>query len=580
MPTRAQEPGADDNTGSVALRGLPAISCGLIACVALAGAAALLAPTRESASAQTQPRSAASVIKTSVRRITESQYRHTIADVFGTEIKINARFEPEKRESGLLAIGSADLSVTTSGLEQYFALASSIADQVMDEKGRTTRVGCKPADPKKADSACARTFVKTVGDRLFRRPLSEAEIAARLATASNGAAQSGDFYSGLRLALTSLLIAPEFLFRIEVAEPVPGVANRYRLDAYSTASRLSFLFWDTSPDAELLASAKSGAILTETGRQKQIARLAASPRLEDGARAFFTDMLQFDQFESLNKDTATYPKFSQAVADSAREQTLKTLINLLITGKRDYRDIFTSNETFINRPLAAIYKVPYASAKDWTAYTFPESSERSGILTQVTFLSLFSHPGRSSPTKRGVKLHEIFMCQPTPDPPADVDFSKVQAIENGTVRTRLIDHMTNEGCAVCHRASDPPGLTLEHFDGLGQLRTTENGVPIDVSAEINGSKFTGAQGLGRLMHDDPNVPACIVKQVYSYGAGKAASYRDEDYLADRTSAFAKAGYQIPKLFEAIASSPEFYTVAPPAGLKVGAQSVPTTLATP
>ncbi len=552
------------------MRGLPAIAWALASCAAMVGATMFAADSHVTASAQTQQRTDVAGFKPAIRRITESQYRHTIADVFGPSIKINARFEPEKREAGLLAVGSAELSVTTSGLEQYFALASSIADQVMDEKVRATSIGCEPADARKADSNCARAFIKRVGERLFRRPLSDADIASRVATADKGAAQSGDFHAGLKLALTSLLIAPEFLFRMEVAEPLPGATSRFRLDAYSTASRLSFLFWDTSPDAELLAAAKSGAILTDAGLQKQISRLAASPRLEDGARAFFIDMLQFDQFESLNKDAATYPKFSQAVADSAREQTLKTLLNLLITRKQDYREIFTSNDTFLNRPLAAVYKVPYASSKEWTPYTFPESSERSGILTQVTFLSLFSHPGASSPTRRGVKLHEIFMCQPTPDPPADVDFSKVQALANGTVRTRLLDHMTNEGCAVCHRASDPPGLALEHFDGLGQLRTTENGVPIDVTAEINGKKFTGAQGLGRLMHDNADVTSCVVKQAYSYGVGKAAGYRDEDYLAEQTAAFAKAGYQIPKLFEAIASSTEFYTVSAPAGLKVAA----------
>src|ERR1700754_2845904 len=120
------------------------------------------------------------------------------------------------------------------------------------------------------------------------------------------------------------------------------------------------------------------------------------------------------------------------------------------------------------------------------SYTFPESSERAGILTQISFLSLFAHPGASSPTRRGVKVHEIFMCEPTPEPPADVDFSKVQALDKGTVRVRLLDHMENEGCAACHRRSDPPGLALEHFDGLGQLRTLENGGAIGVSAELNG----------------------------------------------------------------------------------------------
>ena len=57
----------------------------------------------------------ARTIKPILRRITETQYRRTIADVFGAGIKINARFEPEKREEGLLAIGNAELSLTSSG---------------------------------------------------------------------------------------------------------------------------------------------------------------------------------------------------------------------------------------------------------------------------------------------------------------------------------------------------------------------------------------------------------------------------------------------------------------------------------
>src|SRR5262245_27306987 len=65
------------------------------------------------------------------RRLTESQYRHAIADAFGKDVTINARFEPERREEGLQAVGNARLSITTSGLEQYFSVARSVADQVV-----------------------------------------------------------------------------------------------------------------------------------------------------------------------------------------------------------------------------------------------------------------------------------------------------------------------------------------------------------------------------------------------------------------------------------------------------------------
>jgi hypothetical protein len=506
-------------------------------------------------------------VKVAVRRITESQYRHTIADVFGPEIKINARFEPEKREQGLLAVGNAQLSLTSSGFEQYFALASSISDQVLSEKQRGASVPCRPADPAQTDEGCVRQFIDRYGVRLFRRPLTESETLARIKAASTGAKETHDFYAGLKLALTSLLMAPEFLFRVETAEPDPASKlGQYRLDAYTKAARVSFLSWDSAPDPELLAAARSGAIHTESGLAQQLNRLAASPRFEDGVRAFFADMLQLDGLENLVKDPTIYPKFNQTISDSAKEQTLKTIVDLLVRKKQDYRDIFTSNDTFINRPLAAVYRVPFASSSDWTAYTFPPSSERSGVLTEISFLSLFAHPGASSPTRRGIKVHEVFMCQPTPDPPADTDFSRVKDSTKGTIRGRLLDHMNNPGCAVCHRRTDPPGLALEHFDGLGQLRTMENGAKIDVSADLFGKTLEGAAGLGQLLHDDARVPACLVRNVYAYGIGRSPSEQESGYLAGQAKAFSSDGYRLPDLMVRIASSPTFFKAAVAGGV--------------
>jgi hypothetical protein len=542
-----------------------------IGALTLAGAFGLVTSPAAQTSAPTSGE--AKSIKVALRRITETQYRHSIADVFGPEIKINSRFEPEQRVDRLLAVGSAQLSLTSSGFEQYFALASSISDQVLGEKQRTASVQCKPADPTRADDACARLFLKTYGERLFRRPLTESEISARLRAASTGAKQSGDFYAGLKLALTSLLVAPEFLFRVETAEPDPANPRQYRLDSYTKAARVSFLLWDSAPDQELLAAARSGSIHTQDGLKQQLARMISSPRFEDGVRALFTDMLQLDGFENLVKDPTIYPKFNQSVSDSAKEQTLNTIVNLLVRKKGDYRDLFTSNETFINRPLASVYQVPFGSSSDWAAYTFPQSSERSGILTEVAFLSLFAHPGSSSSTRRGIKVREIFMCQVTPDPPADVDFSKVQAITTGTVRARMLNHMTTAGCAGCHLPIEPLGLALEHFDGLGQLRTMENGVSIDVSAELDGAKFEGAQGLGQFLHKNPRVPACLVRNVYSYGVGRKTDGQDADYLFEQTKAFAGNGYRLFDLMVQIASSPQFFKVVVPSG----AERVPSTV---
>src|SRR4029079_7658790 len=144
---------------------------------------------------------------------------------------------------------------------------------------------------------------------------------------------------------------------------------------------------------------------------------------ETGMRAFFDDMMNFDDFTELAKDGTIYPAFTASAAADAREQTLRTIINFLITETKDYRDLYTTRQTFISPTLAAIYGV--TTLPGWNTYEFPKDSGRAVLLTQVSFLALHSTPGRSSPTLRGKALREILLCQPVPPPPPNVDFSIV-----------------------------------------------------------------------------------------------------------------------------------------------------------
>ena len=52
----------------------------------------------------------------------------------------------------------------------------------------------------------------------------------------------------------------------------------------------------------------------------------ASPRLEAGMRAFFNDMMELDTFDTVSKDSILYPKWGSAIANSAKEETLRTVI--------------------------------------------------------------------------------------------------------------------------------------------------------------------------------------------------------------------------------------------------------------
>ena len=509
--------------------------------------------------------SAAEPYLSGLRRLTESQYRNSIADIFGPGILVQGRFEPDQRVGGLLAASGTTLSITPSGMEGYAKLADGIARQVVDEKNRAKLLPCAPKSATASDRDCAAQIIARYGLLLFRRPLTPEDLKARLDAADTATKLSGNFYTGIRYSLTTLLSAPEFLFRPEIAV---ASGKDYTLDGYSRAARLSYMLWDTTPDKVLLDAAGTGALDTDAGVKAQVSRLMASPRLETGMRTFFSDFLELDTLGTVTKDPTIYPKFSDEIANSAREETLRTTIDLTLKNNRDFRDLFTTHKTFVNRSLAWIYDVPYNLDGAWMPYQFRDDDGRSGILTQVSMLSMFSHPGRSSPTKRGVALMDIFLCEPTPTPPANVDFSIVDGIANPslkTVRDRLMAHATTPTCASCHTHSDPIGLSLEQFDSIGERRLKDDGRDIDVSAVIAGKHFEGAAGLGQYLHDNPKVSACFVRKLYAYGVGASSEDVERKQVQPFLDGFIAAGYRLPALLKAITTSPQFFGALPPPG---------------
>ena len=497
-----------------------------------------------------------------VRQLTESQYRNIIRDVFGSSITIVGRFDAPGRENGLLAVGASKADIAPATLERYDNLGRSIASQVLDVKRRANLVSCVPKSPSAADGTCAREFLSNVGRMLYRRPLTTAELDLEIQIADEAATARGDFYAGLEFALAGMLVTPQFLFVADATEPDPEHAGLLRLTGYSKASRLSFLLWNTTPDHELLTAAAQGDLDTKSGMDRQLDRMLASPALEAGVRNFFGDMYGFDAADQLAKDTIIYPSYSSTVATDLREQTMRTLVDILLTKDDDYRSIFTSRKTFMSRQLAMVNRISAPTDMSWVPYEFAEDDPRAGIQTQVSFLALHSHPGKSSPTLRGKAIREIFLCQAVPPPPGEVDFDNFDdASVAKTVRERLTVHSTNPTCAGCHKVMDPIGLTLESFDGMGQFRTSENGAPIDVSGDLDGKPFEGGVGLGKALHDSPAATSCIVNRLYAYATGHAPNRADSEYLDYLEKRFAADGYRFKSLLRTIAESEAFSTVA-------------------
>ena len=497
-------------------------------------------------------------------RLSPSQYRQTIADVFDSAIEINGRFEPEQREDGLLAIGARTENFTDSGFQSYYNIARDVAAQVVDPRHRATLIGCAPRAANRRDDQCARAFFARVTPLLYRRDVSDAEVKRRVAAAGMAADKLHDFYAGVRLSLTEMLVSPNFLLRFRNTETVAG---QERMRAYDKATQLSYFLWNTAPDPELMRAARAGELYTKAGLEQQVDRMLGSPRIADGVRGLFADMLSFSNFESISKDPAFFPRYTSSIKQQAQEQTLRTIVDHVVARHGDYRDLFTTRNTFLTIDLAALYEVPVVDRTDngqpqrWIPHTYPEGNIRMGILSHASFTTLWSPSARTSATDRGKALREHILCQKVPPPPGNVEFKFIDDTSNTqyrTTRDRLLAHQSSPVCAGCHRLTDPIGLSLENFNSGGEFRETENGVKIDVNGELNGKPYVGPQGLAQAVRDDPAATSCVAQRAFAFATGFTPPRRNNEWQQVEKT-FAASNYDVLALLRAIALSDLAYT---------------------
>jgi hypothetical protein len=541
-----------------------------LAALAFAGPQFGTAGNQFRAEAQTPAVVTAAPRAPNLRLISQSQYVNTIHQIFGPDIEVKVRLAPVNRVNGLIGVGASTAVLTGGSLDPIEGSSRAIAQQVVAHERRSFLFSCKPADPAAADPRCARDFFAKVGRLLYRRPLSQAELDGYVAIASRAVGPSGDFYDGVAYALSGMLVAPQFLFISETTEPDPTNPTGIRLDGYAKAARLSFLLWGSSPDEELLEAAERGDLHNPSGLRREMERMITSPLYEEGVRAFFSDFLVTESFDTLAKDATIYPGMTLKAVAEAREQLMKTVVDHLITRRGDYRDLFTTRRTFISSDLGALYRLPVAvGTQGWIPYEFGADDPRAGILTQIGFLSQHAHPGRSSATRRGRAIREILMCQRVPDPPPNVDFTNFENAKAGpiTARERLDAHNDNPVCAGCHKVTDPIGLALENFDGAGQFRTSERGATINASGDLDGKAFQNAVGLGQAMRGNPALKSCIVNRLYAYSIGRKLSPDDEKFAQAYEGQLDRQGYRFDTMLRLIVLDPTFFSVSAAAPLR-------------
>ncbi|MCA9660763.1 MAG: DUF1592 domain-containing protein [Myxococcales bacterium] len=494
---------------------------------------------------------------TGLRLLTPSQYQNSVLDVLGD---VAAPALGQWRSS----IAAAQGGLSSASVENYEEASIAVTEAIFgDEEVRFKLTGCTPdATP---DDPCAAQVVADLGRRAWRRPLTADELARYTELAADVAGLlGGDAWRGLQHAVAGLLQSPNFLYRVEVGTPVDAADPTYvRLDSYELASRLSYLVWNTTPDPALLEAAERGDLDDPAGLTAEIERLLASPRARAGVVQLFVDMFDLDALYSLQKNQELLPAFTPTIGPAMRAE-IERVIDDTVLVQRDVRRLFDTRGGFVDAELAALYGIEGEFDDSFAPVTLPET--RGGLLTLAGFLAINSGEASTSPTRRGLTIREVLMCQLVPPPPPDVVPELPEPGEGGpmTKRELLEQHASDPSCASCHVFTDPIGLALEHYDALGGYRATDQGLPIDPSGELDGTPFADALELGTIFAEEPAVADCLVRNLYRYATGHIEQVEETAAILELRGEFVDSGYDLTAAVEALARSEEFRfaTLAP------------------
>ena len=497
-----------------------------------------------------------------LRRLTRSQFRNAVRDIFGTEVDIT------KLDSDIgqfAAIGAAAVETSPRGVEQYQTAIEEAVNAVWaDATKRSQFIGCTPGNA--APDACTRTFIETMGQRAWRRPLEAAEVDQLASVATTATTELGSGVEGVRWATVAMFISPSFLYRPELG--AADAAGKLRFTGHETAERLAFLVWNSLPDKQLLDAAASGALSTADGIRTAVARLLDAPSGagRESLGEFAQQYMELDRVLSQPKDAGLYADYNAALQQGMVRDMRATWESTAFDDKANALTLFSTPKVTVNSDLAKLYGV---DATGLTATTFktvslPADSPRVGILSKAGFLSQFANQKEGSPTLRGKFIREWMMCMAVPPPLEGVALVLPDVDPNNptTKRQRLDAHRQSPACAGCHALMDPLGLPLENFDAIGRYRATESGLPIDASGEVNGVPVANARAMGEAMAQTKSVASCLVRRYHAYAMGHDEREVDGSVVNDLITSFETSGYQLRDLVVATVTHDAFSAVNP------------------
>ncbi len=427
-----------------------------------------------------------------------------------------------------------------------------------DTPSRRRILVCKPGGASE-EEPCAVKTLNTLMQRAYRRPVTAEDTATAMKLYREGR-KGGDFEAGIELALRSILVNPEFLFRVENTPSGLAAGSVYKLSDLDLATRLSFFLWSSIPDDELLQAAIGGKLSQPKVLEAQVRRMLADERARTLVTNFAGQWLYLRNLASANPDMRLYPDFDDNLRQAFRRET-ELFVESIWREDRSIFDLLNANYTFVNERLAKHYGIPNVYGSRFRKVTFEPGAVRGGLLRQGSVLTVTSYATRTSPVIRGKWVLDNVLGVPPPPPPAVVPAIKEdrKVGEALNMRQRIAEHRANPACSGCHNIMDPVGFAFENYDAIGRWRTVEEGQPIDASGSLpDGSEFRDLSGLQKAITAKPEFFAMtLTEKLLTYGLGRGTEYYDAPAVRKIVAQAKTSQYKFSSLILGIVQSTPF-----------------------
>ncbi|MEO8595292.1 MAG: DUF1592 domain-containing protein [Candidatus Solibacter sp.] len=420
--------------------------------------------------------------------------------------------------------------------------------------------GREPLQARKTAERVLSAFMR----RAFRRPVQPVEVNRILISYDRGAQRGDPYEERMKLAFKTVLVSPDFLFKIEGRQEKPGI---YPIGQYEMATRLSYFLWSTMPDDGLFQLADQGKLQDPKVLAAEVDRMLDDPRSSAFSTSFIGQWLgtqdlggRVQPFINTLSTTANYN--AESAADLRQEPV--RLFERIIGENRSLLDFLTADYTYLTERLVKYYQLEGevdVHGNDFQLVTWPDH-RRAGLLGMAAPLAITSQRLNTSPVLRGAWVLETLLGTPVPPPPPGVPPlpSDKGGQEKLTARQKLLQHRGNPTCATCHNLMDPIGFGLENFDGLGRWREQDvNGQPIDATGTLpSGEKFSGPVELRQaLLAKKGDFMEHLTGKVLGYALGRSLQDGDSCTVQRLTQSMEKDNYRARTMFREIVLSTPF-----------------------